>query len=33
MIGFSATGGVETKRRMLLVEGCPVVPPTLFDEL
>lgn len=33
MIGFSANGGVETKRRMLLVEGCPVVPPTLFDEL
>ncbi|MDH3293606.1 MAG: methylated-DNA--[protein]-cysteine S-methyltransferase [Acidimicrobiia bacterium] len=33
MVGFSANGGVETKRRMLVVEGCPDVPPTLFDEL
>ena len=33
MVGFSANGGVETKRRMLLVEGCPEVPPTLFDDL
>jgi methylated-DNA-[protein]-cysteine S-methyltransferase len=31
LTGFSAPGGVETKRRMLLIEGCPAVPPTLFD--
>jgi len=31
LIGFSAAGGVETKRRMLLIEGCPAVPPSLFD--
>ncbi len=33
LVGFSANGGIETKRRMLLVEECPVVPPTLFDNL
>lgn len=32
LVGFSATGGVETKRRMLVAEGCPDVPPTLFDQ-
>lgn len=32
LVGFSATGGVETKRRMLLAEDCPDVPPTLFDQ-
>ena len=31
MTGFSANGGVETKRKMLLIEGCPAVPPSLFD--
>lgn len=31
MTGFSADGGVETKRKMLLIEGCPAVPPSLFD--
>ena len=31
MIGFSATGGVETKRRMLLIEGSTIVAPSLFD--
>lgn len=31
LVGFSAHGGVETKRRMLLIEGCPAVPPSLFD--
>lgn len=30
MRGFSATGGVETKRRMLLIEGATGVAPTLF---
>ena len=30
MRGFSAPGGVETKRRMLLREGAPGVAPTLF---
>jgi methylated-DNA-[protein]-cysteine S-methyltransferase len=30
MRGFSAEGGVETKRRMLLIEGAPAVAPTLF---
>lgn len=33
LIGFSANGGIETKRRMLLAEECPAVPPTLFDQL
>jgi methylated-DNA-[protein]-cysteine S-methyltransferase len=28
--GFSAEGGVETKRRMLLAEGATVVAPSLF---
>jgi len=32
LVGFSANGGVETKRRMLLAEESPVVPPTLFDQ-
>ena len=31
LTGFSANGGIETKRRMLLIEGCPEVPPSLFD--
>jgi len=31
LTGFSANGGIETKRRMLLIEGCPAVPPSLFD--
>lgn len=31
LVGFSAHGGVATKRRMLLIEGCPAVAPTLFD--
>lgn len=31
LTGFSAPGGVDTKRRMLLIEGCPEVPPSLFD--
>ncbi len=30
MRGFSAPGGVETKRRMLLLEGAPGIEPTLF---
>jgi len=30
LTGFSAPGGVETKRRMLLVEGSTAVAPTLF---
>lgn len=30
MHGFSAHGGVETKRRMLLIEGAAGVDPTLF---
>jgi methylated-DNA-[protein]-cysteine S-methyltransferase len=29
--GFSASGGSETKRRMLVIEGAGVAPPTLFD--
>jgi len=29
--GFSANGGVATKRRMLLIEGAVAVPPSLFD--
>lgn len=33
LTGFSAAGGLETKRRMLLIEGCPQVAPTLFDQL
>ncbi len=32
LVGFSANGGIETKRRMLLAEDCPAVPPTLFDQ-
>ncbi|MEM8925498.1 MAG: methylated-DNA--[protein]-cysteine S-methyltransferase [Actinomycetota bacterium] len=31
LTGFSGGGGVDTKRRMLLIEGCPAVPPSLFD--
>ncbi|MEM7342200.1 MAG: MGMT family protein [Actinomycetota bacterium] len=31
LTGFSANGGVDTKRKMLLIEGCPAVPPSLFD--
>jgi len=31
LVGFSANGGTETKRRMLLIERCPAVPPSLFD--
>ena len=31
--GFSAEGGTETKRRMLVIEGAAVVPLTLFDAL
>jgi methylated-DNA-[protein]-cysteine S-methyltransferase len=30
LTGFSAPGGVETKRRMLLIEGSTAVEPTLF---
>lgn len=30
LTGFSAPGGVETKRRILLIEGAPAVEPTLF---
>jgi methylated-DNA-[protein]-cysteine S-methyltransferase len=30
MRGFSADGGVDTKRRMLLIEGAHGVAPTLF---
>jgi methylated-DNA-[protein]-cysteine S-methyltransferase len=29
--GFSANGGVATKRKLLLIEGAPSVPPSLFD--
>ncbi len=32
LVGFSANGGIETKRRMLLAEDCPAVPPSLFDQ-
>lgn len=31
LVGFSANGGTETKRRMLVIEGAPAVPPSLFD--
>jgi methylated-DNA-[protein]-cysteine S-methyltransferase len=31
LIGFSASGGVETKRKLLLIERCPAVAPSLFD--
>ncbi|NKQ57396.1 methylated-DNA--[protein]-cysteine S-methyltransferase [Amycolatopsis sp. K13G38] len=30
MVGFSAPGGVETKRRMLVIEGARSEEPTLF---
>lgn len=30
LTGFSAPGGVETKRKMLLIEGAPAAEPTLF---
>ena len=34
LTGFSATGGVATKLRMLAIEGAEVVgPPGLFDDL
>jgi methylated-DNA-[protein]-cysteine S-methyltransferase len=29
--GFSATGGPNTKRKLLAIEGAAVVPPSLFD--
>jgi methylated-DNA-[protein]-cysteine S-methyltransferase len=29
--GFSANGGVATKRKLLLIEGAASVPPSLFD--
>jgi methylated-DNA-[protein]-cysteine S-methyltransferase len=29
--GFSANGGVATKRKLLLIEKAPSVPPSLFD--
>ncbi len=32
LTGFSAAGGTETKRRMLLIEDCPAVAPSLFDD-
>jgi methylated-DNA-[protein]-cysteine S-methyltransferase len=31
LIGFSAAGGVQTKRKLLLIERCPAVAPSLFD--
>jgi methylated-DNA-[protein]-cysteine S-methyltransferase len=31
LVGFSANGGTDTKRRMLLIEGAAAVPPSLFD--
>ncbi len=31
LTGFSANGGTDTKRRMLLIERAPAVPPSLFD--
>ncbi|MBB2938808.1 methylated-DNA-[protein]-cysteine S-methyltransferase [Amycolatopsis bartoniae] len=30
MVGFSAPGGVDTKRRMLVIEGARAEEPTLF---
>lgn len=30
MVGFSAPGGVDTKRRMLVIEGAEADEPTLF---
>ncbi len=33
LTGFSAHGGVDTKRRILLIEGSTDVAPTLFDRL
>ena len=33
LTGFSADGGIDTKRRMLLIEGSVDVAPTLFDLL
>ncbi len=33
LTGFSAHGGVDTKRRILLIEGSTDVAPTLFDQL
>lgn len=33
LTGFSAFGGVDTKRRMLVIEGCPAVPLSLFDQV
>lgn len=32
LTGFSAHGGTDTKRKMLLIERCPAVPPSLFDQ-
>jgi methylated-DNA-[protein]-cysteine S-methyltransferase len=29
--GFSANGGVATKRKLLLIEGAAIVAPSLFD--
>jgi len=31
LVGFSANGGVDTKRRLLLIERCAGVAPSLFD--
>ena len=31
MHGFSATGGVKTKLRLLTIEGWRAAEPTLFD--
>jgi methylated-DNA-[protein]-cysteine S-methyltransferase len=31
--GFSANGGTDTKRRMLVIEGAAIAPPTLFDQV
>ncbi len=33
LVGFSANGGIETKRKMLLIEGSTAVTPSLFDDL
>ena len=33
LVGFSANGGIETKRRMLLIEGSTAVTPSLFDDI
>lgn len=33
LVGFSANGGVRTKRKMLLIEGSTAVTPSLFDDM